>query len=152
MHRVWIYSIGKKDDRCMSALSKDFIDNTKRFARVETHNIFNKKINQAQRSEQAQKIYEEVFAPYLLDDGFNIALHPSGKKIDSFEFATLLQEHPKIAFFIGGAYGFGDGFLQKCDYRLSLSPLTMSHKVARIVLLEQIFRGFSIINNHPYHK
>ncbi len=152
MHKIFLYSIGKRDDRCMEQLLEEFVTNTKRFAKVELVNFYSKKINQAQKREDAQKIYEQTLKPYLLRDGLNVALHPGSKEYDSFGFAKLLEGHEKIAFFIGGAYGFGENFLQLCDIKLSLSKLTMSHKVAKIVLLEQIFRGFSIIHNHPYHK
>jgi 23S rRNA (pseudouridine1915-N3)-methyltransferase len=57
-----------------------------------------------------------------------------------------------IKFFIGGAYGFDDAFLKKSDNVISLGNITMSHKIAKAVLLEQIYRGFSILSNHPYHK
>ena len=54
--------------------------------------------------------------------------------------------------FIGVAYGFEDDFLKKSDVIVSLGKITMSHKIAKVVLLEQIYRGFSILTNHPYHK
>ena len=57
-----------------------------------------------------------------------------------------------LNFFIGGAYGFEDDFLKKSDAVISLGKITMSHKIAKAVLLEQIYRGFSILTNHPYHK
>jgi 23S rRNA (pseudouridine1915-N3)-methyltransferase len=57
-----------------------------------------------------------------------------------------------IKFVVGGAYGFEDSFLKKSDAVISLGKLTMSHKIAKAVLLEQIYRGFSILSNHPYHK
>ncbi len=57
-----------------------------------------------------------------------------------------------LSFLIGGAYGFEEDFLNKGHAIISLSKLTMSHKIAKVVLLEQIYRGFSILSNHPYHK
>jgi len=57
-----------------------------------------------------------------------------------------------VKFFIGGAYGFEESFLKKSDKVISLGKITMSHKIAKAVLLEQIYRGFSILSNHPYHK
>jgi len=72
--------------------------------------------------------------------------------MDSFAFSKLLEDRLTINFFIGGAYGFDREFLKMCDTTLSLSDLTMAHKVANLVLTEQIFRGLAILNNHPYHK
>ena len=75
-----------------------------------------------------------------------------GKKVDSFGFSKLLSDRLTINFFIGGAYGFDREFLKKCDTTISLSDLTMAHKIANLVLCEQIFRSLAILNNHPYHK
>ena len=81
-----------------------------------------------------------------------IALHPDGKKCDSLAFSKLLCDKIAIQFFIGGAFGFEESFVSRCDSVISLSELTMSHKIAKAVLLEQIYRAFTLLNNHPYHK
>ncbi len=57
----------------------------------------------------------------------------------------------ELAFAIGGAYGFSDGFRGEADRIISLSPMTFTHQMVRIFLLEQIYRGFTIINGEPYH-
>ncbi|BCD67804.1 23S rRNA (pseudouridine(1915)-N(3))-methyltransferase RlmH [Nitratiruptor sp. YY09-18] len=152
MHKIFVYSIGKKDEPHMQKLYEELIKNAKKYATIKVVNIYNKKINQAQSAESAQKVYTKALEPYILNDGLNIALHPDAKEPDSYAFSKILQESAKIAFFIGGAYGFEERFLKMCDKSLSLSRLTMSHKIAKAVLLEQIFRGLSLIHNHPYHK
>ena len=152
MRKIIIYAVGKKDEPCVRALVDEYVKQTARWARVEFVDIYTKKIHQAQKDpEAARKAYTEALRPYL-EGGFNIALHPDAKELDSHGFAELLGRHERIHFFIGGAFGFGEEFLRLCDMRLSLSRLTFSHKVAKIVLAEQIFRGCSIINHHPYHK
>jgi 23S rRNA (pseudouridine1915-N3)-methyltransferase len=85
-------------------------------------------------------------------NGYNIALDVLGKKVDSFGFAKLLENQPNINFFIGGAFGFERDFLKKCNTIVTLSDLTMAHKIANLVLQEQLFRALCILNNHPYHK
>jgi len=153
MHRITINSIGKKDDRCYACIYQDLIDNAKKYATINMNNIFNKKINQAHENVQkAKQAYTEVLEPYKIADGLNIALDPRGKQMDSFAFAKMLENNPKVAFFIGGAYGFEERFVRSCDIAVSLSALTMSHKIAKAVLLEQIFRALTIIHKHPYHK
>ncbi len=124
-----------------------------RFAKVEVHSLFNKQISKAQTvgELESQKAYNELYIPKL-SNGYNIALDVLGKQIDSFEFSTLLEDKITINFFIGGAYGFDREFLAKCDKTISLSQLTMAHKVANLVLCEQVFRSLCILNNHPYHK
>lgn len=124
-----------------------------KYAKIEVHSIFNKHISKAQTigAEASQKAYNDVFIPKL-QTGYNIALDVLGKKVDSFKFASMFQDHTTVNFFIGGAYGFDRNFLQKCDKVVSLSELTMAHKIANIVLCEQVFRSLCILNNHPYHK
>ena len=153
MNNINIYQIAKSSNDEFSKLIDNFIKMSSKYSKVEIHNLFNKKIAKAQTISEmdAKKSYSEVFEPFL-NNGYNIALDVLGKKVDSFEFAKLLQNNATINFFIGGAYGFEVSFLQKCDKKISLSELTFAHKIANIVLLEQIFRGLCINNNHPYHK
>ena len=131
----------------------EFIKMSSRFAKIEVHSLFNKQISKAQTigEIESQKAYNEVYIPKLTS-GYNIALDVLGKQIDSFEFSTLLEDKTTINFFIGGAYGFDREFLTKCDKTISLSQLTMAHKIANLVLCEQVFRSLCILNNHPYHK
>ncbi len=152
MHKIAVYAIGKKENRCYECLYEELIKNAKKYASIKMVDIFNKKINQAQSSGLAKESYTQALEPYLAQDYYTIALHPKAKELDSFEFAQIFKEHSKIAFFIGGAYGFEEAFLRGCDMSVSLSRLTMSHKIAKIVLLEQIFRALGILHNHPYHK
>ena len=140
-----IYSIEKKED--YKSIIDDFIKQSRQFANVKNITIYNKNI----AKNNNQKSYTEAFEKYLLN-GYNVALSPEGKLVDSFEFAKLLKDKQTINFFIGGAYGLEDSFKKRCDKTISLTPLTLSHKIAKIMLFEQVFRGLAINNNHPYHK
>lgn len=153
MSKINIYQIAKSSNCEFNKIIEDFIKMSSKYAKIEIHNLFNKKIAKAQTISdiEAKKSYSEVFEPHL-STGFNIALDVKGKKVDSFEFSKFFENSAVVNFYIGGAYGFESSFLQKCDKKISLSELTMAHKIANIVLLEQIFRGLCIINNHPYHK
>ncbi len=124
-----------------------------RYAKVEVHSLFNKQISKAQTigEKESQQAYNNLYIPKL-STGYNIALDVLGKQVDSFKFSKLLDDKITINFFIGGAYGFDREFLTMCDTTISLSQLTYAHKIANIVLVEQIFRSLCILNNHPYHK
>ncbi len=150
--KINIYSIAKSLNDEFDGIAKEFIKMSSKYAKVESFNMFNKNISKAQTigQKEAQQSYTDVFLPKM--QGFNIALDVLGKKHDSYSFSKLIDDKPVINLFIGGAYGFNNDFLNKCDCKISLSDLTMAHKVAHVVLLEQIFRGLCIINNHPYHK
>ena len=152
MAKINIYSIVKPSKDSFEPLIKEFIKMSSKYAKVEVHYIFNKNIAKAQTigQKEAQESYNQAYEPYL--KGFNVALDVLGKKHDSFKFAKLIEGKNEINFFIGGAFGFDNEFLKKCDTIISLSDLTMAHKVANLVLCEQIFRALAINNNHPYHK
>jgi 23S rRNA (pseudouridine1915-N3)-methyltransferase len=147
-----LYSIAKKENDDYSKIANDLSKMIKKFAKIDDKTIFTKEISKAQTisNMQAKKSYTNAYEPFL-QNSYNIALDVEGKHLNSFEFSNIL-DHSNINFFIGGAYGFEDDFLKRCDKKISLSTLTFSHKIAKIVLLEQIFRGLCIKNNHPYHK
>jgi 23S rRNA (pseudouridine1915-N3)-methyltransferase len=90
-------------------------------------------------------------------DGFIIVLDEKGQHMDSKEFAALLDKvdksnHKKLYFLIGGAHGHDAATLKKANKVISLSKLTFPHQMVRLILVEQIYRAFTINNNHPYHK
>jgi len=150
--KINVYSIVKPSKDQFDDLIKEFIKMSSKYAKVEVNYIFNKTIAKAQSigEREAQQSYSDAYEPLL--KGYNVALDVLGKKIDSYAFSEILDGKNEINFFIGGAYGFQREFLKKCDSIISLSDLTMAHKIANIVLTEQIFRGLCIKNNHPYHK
>ncbi len=150
---VEIISIAKKEKSIYDPLYKELEKMISRFAKVKDTEIFTKDVTKAHTisPDAAQKAYTKALEGYIGKD-FCITLHPDGKLIDSFEFSKLLDDRMSVKFFIGGAYGFEESFLKKSDKVISLGKITMSHKIAKAVLLEQIYRGFSILSNHPYHK
>ncbi|MCL1824031.1 MAG: 23S rRNA (pseudouridine(1915)-N(3))-methyltransferase RlmH [Oscillospiraceae bacterium] len=87
---------------------------------------------------------------------FRIILCAEGEKLSSEEFAKTLEkianEKSEICFIIGGSEGLSAGIKKHADLRLSLSDMTFPHRLARIMLLEQLYRAFSIQNNQKYHK
>ena len=151
--KIEIISIAKKESSLYDPLYKELKKMISRFAKVEDIELFPKDVAKAHTISQdaSQQAYTKALEPYLGKD-YSVTLHPDGKLIDSFEFSKLLNDRMSVKFFIGGAYGFDDHFINKSDQVISLGKLTMSHKIAKAVLLEQIYRGFSILSNHPYHK
>jgi 23S rRNA (pseudouridine1915-N3)-methyltransferase len=150
---VDVISIAKKERSLYDPLNKELIKMSSRFAKINDIELFNKDVTKAHTlsPEAAQRAYTKLLEPHL-NGVFTVALHPDGKIINSNEFSKLLEDKMSVKFFIGGAYGFEDQFLKQCDKVISLGKITMSHKIAKVVLLEQIYRGFSILSNHPYHK
>jgi 23S rRNA (pseudouridine1915-N3)-methyltransferase len=87
---------------------------------------------------------------------FVIALDQGGKSMSSEKLADLMNDHmiqsiPEWSLLIGGPYGLSDSLRQRADLVLSLSPMTLTHQMARLLLLEQLYRCCTIIRNEPYH-
>lgn len=149
---IKLYSISKTDNDCYTNLSIYYEKLISKYTKINTLNIYTKEIQKAQKlsAKDAKLAYSKGFSKHLGE--FNIALSENGKNIDSHSFAQIISTHSNINFFIAGSYGFESGFLNSCQECLSLGRLTLAHKLARLVLLEQIYRAYTIINAHPYHK
>jgi len=152
--KINIYIIDKKSkDKLYAPLIEHYTKIAKSFAKVEVFEIFTKEIGKAHdiSTEASQKSYTLALEKYLVG-AYNVALNPDSKEVDSFEFSNLFKDRGVVNFFIGGAYGLESGFLKQCNRDISLGKITLSHKLAKVVLMEQVFRGLTILNNHPYHK
>ena len=85
-----------------------------------------------------------------------ILLDEKGKEFSSMEFAKILQDKisyvgKDIVFVIGGAYGFSEDVYRRADSKISLSRMTFSHQMIRLIFVEQLYRAMTILNNNPYH-
>ena len=100
---------------------------------------------------------EERLLERIPENARVLALTREGKGMGSRALARTLEEMtvrsvPHAIFVIGGAFGLGDGVLRRADLRISLSPMTLPHELARLVLAEQLYRAGTILRNEPYHK
>jgi len=98
----------------------------------------------------------EILKKYLNSKGLLIILDERGKSLNSIEFAKflnkLLSSSNEITFLLGGADGISQDLKNQAKYSISLSPLTLNHEIALLVLMEAIYRGLLILKNHPYHR
>lgn len=93
----------------------------------------------------------------IRDDGYVIALAIDGKPLDSVELSEKIDKlglsgKSNVYFVIGGSLGLSDAVMKRADYKLSFSRMTFPHQLMRVILLEQIYRSYRIINHEPYHK
>lgn len=97
----------------------------------------------------------DLFLKRIQPNDFVILLDEQGKTFHSIGFAGYLQKlqlhHPHIVFVIGGAYGFSTEMYERANARLSLSAMTFSHQLIRLIFIEQLYRAFTIIKGEPYH-
>jgi 23S rRNA (pseudouridine1915-N3)-methyltransferase len=93
----------------------------------------------------------------LKPDDFLILLDENGKTLKSPEFADFIQKKEnqsikKLIFLIGGAYGFDEKIYERANDKISLSKMTFSHQLIRLIFMEQLYRAYTIMNNLPYHN
>jgi 23S rRNA (pseudouridine1915-N3)-methyltransferase len=137
--------IGKTKQPAIQMLTDEYLKRISRYAAVEASTL---------RDEAAlMKPYERSRArpPHLL-----VLLDGRGQQLSSEEFAQFLAEHARrstqpLLFAVGPADGFSDDSRKAASLTLSLGKMTLPHELARVVLLEQIYRAFTILKGHPYH-
>lgn len=158
--RIHVLSVGKLKDKYLREGALDYISRLKRHCRVEIMEVADEKapenLSTAEKNMVLKKEGERILGRIEYRTVV-VALDICGKKMSSREFADMLKGYmlsgkSDITFVIGGSLGLCDEVLKKADTRLSLSGMTFPHQLARLIILEQIYRAFKIINGEPYHK
>jgi len=108
-------------------------------------------------NEQIKATEAERLMKHIRDQDYVIALAIDGKMLDSVQLSQKIDQlgvegKSSIAFVIGGSLGLGDQVLRRADFKLSFSKMTFPHQLMQMILLEQIYRGYRILNHEPYHK
>lgn len=157
---ISIITVGKLKEKYL----KDGIDEYKkrlsRYCSIDIIEVQDEKAPESlsEKEEEQVKIREgQGILKHIKDGTYVIALDIKGKMISSEEFSTLISDlgisgNSNIAFVIGGSLGLSQEVLARADYKLSFSKMTFPHQVMRLILLEQIYRGFRIMKGEPYHK
>ena len=143
--RVRIIAVGKAKDRDLRSLLGDYYARIGRYAKLEEVEIKDGKVE-----EVAARLARSV-----PDRSRVVALEVDGQSLSSRGLAAWLERAENesvqsVVFLIGGAYGLPQELSKKADLRLSLSAMTLPHRLARLFLAEQIYRGFSILRGEPY--
>jgi 23S rRNA (pseudouridine1915-N3)-methyltransferase len=134
--KIFLYFIGKPRDEHANAMAEEYIKRSTRFAKCEMREIDPRRFDPFAKHPAAAKI--------LLD--------PAAKLCDSAAFARWFEEGRDLVFMVGGADGFSDDWRGRADRLVSLSPMTMPHELARVVLAEQIYRALTTLRGHPYPR
>jgi 23S rRNA (pseudouridine1915-N3)-methyltransferase len=138
--KLYLYYIGKSRDSHANAMAEEYFKRSNRFAKCEMREIHPDRFDLWAKHPSASKI--------LLD--------PIGRAYDSAQFTGLVKKNQDQArdmiFVIGGADGLSSDWRHRADLMMALSPMTMPHELARVVLAEQIYRAFTWLNGHPYPR
>ena len=143
---IKIICVGKVKE---NYLREAIFDYEKRISKYHKINII--EVEDSNMKDEANKINQ-----FIKNNDYIITLEIEGNMLSSTEFANKLDKtfitNSNITFIIGGSYGLDDIVKNKSNYKLSFSKLTFPHQLFRVILLEQIYRSFKILNNETYHK
>lgn len=153
---IKLLAIGKTDNKNLQALIDEYTKRLSFYIKFDLDIIPDiKNVKNLSESQQKQKEGELILAKLSATDHL-ILLDENGKSFSSVGFADELQKKMNagiktLAFVIGGPYGFSEEVYQKANGKISLSAMTFSHQMVRLFVTEQIYRGFTILRNEPYH-
>lgn len=158
---IKILCVGKLSEKFFKDACFEYQKRISAFSNIEIIEIAEEKIlNQTPNKKEIENILKkesERILNKISDNEFVITLEILGKMLDSESFSSFLKEKmndgkSKFTFVIGGSFGLCDAVKNRANFKLSFSKFTLPHQLFRIVLLEQIYRAFKIMNNQIYHK
>ena len=148
---IKIICIGKIKDSKLKSLIDDYYKRISNYTSIQIIELKDENENHDELKRESKEIEN-----YLDSKSYNIALDRLGKNIDSLKFSNLIDKtfisYSNINFIVGGSLGLDKNIINKCNIALSFSNLTFPHQLFRLMLLEQIYRSFKILNNERYHK
>jgi 23S rRNA (pseudouridine1915-N3)-methyltransferase len=153
--RITFLVVGKTNSSSIKAIEDDYLSRLNHYCKTEMKVVENNALKST-ASIQAKEKEGEMILKRIDPTDFVVLLDERGKQYSSIEFSKQLQQImlrsvKNICFVVGGAYGFSDAVYKRANTKISLSSMTFSHQIIRIIFLEQLYRAFSIINNTPYH-
>lgn len=157
---ITIICVGKLKEKYLKEASDEYSKRLGRYCRLEIIEVPDEKIPECASSRDEQIVREKEGRAILkhVKNGMHfITLDLKGKAMDSEKFAKYIETcglngRSSIAFAIGGSLGLSEDVLERSDFSISFSKMTFPHQLMRIILLEQLYRGFKIINGETYHK
>lgn len=158
--KITLITVGKIKEKYLKDAIAEYSKRLSRYCKLEIVEVADEKTpdNASDTVEDAIRDKEgERILKYIKEDAYVITLEIAGKMLTSEEMAEKIdklgvQGTSHIIFIIGGSIGLGREILKRSDYALSFSKMTFPHQLMRVILLEQIYRSYRIMNHEPYHK
>lgn len=153
---IRLLTIGKTDNKSLQTLIDDYTKRLSFYVKFDLEIIPDiKNVKNLSEAQQKEKEGELILSKITPTDQL-ILLDENGKTFSSVGFSDFLQKKMNagtktLVFVIGGPYGFSETVYQKAQGKVSLSEMTFSHQMVRLFVIEQIYRGFTILRNEPYH-
>ena len=158
--KITVITVGKIKEKYLKDAIAEYSKRLSKYCKLEIIEVADEKtpdnasevVENSVRDKEAERILK-----YIKEDMFVITLEIAGKMLTSEELSGKIERlgiegNSHIAFIIGGSIGLGKEVLKKSNYALSFSKMTFPHQLMRVILLEQIYRSYRIMNGEPYHK
>lgn len=154
--KIKLLVIGKTDDKNLVQLIEKYHKRLQHYIKFQLEVIPDIKKSKNLSLDQQKEKEGELILSKLQNTDQLVLLDDKGKQFTSIEFSKYLQKKmnagiKQLVMVIGGPYGFSDTVYKKANGKLSLSKMTFSHQMIRLFIVEQLYRGFTILNNEPYH-
>lgn len=157
---IRVLSVGKIKEKYLTEGIQEYAKRLGRYCRLTFCQVADEKTPDKASdalNEQIKLTEGQRLMKHIREQDYVIALALDGKMLDSVELSQKLGQlglegKSSVAFVIGGSLGLGDQVLSRANFRLSFSKMTFPHQLMQMILLEQIYRGYRILNNEPYHK
>lgn len=157
---ITVISVGKLKEKYLKEAIQEYSTRLTKYCKLDIIEVPDEKApeNMSAAEEDIVKLKEgQNILKNIKDDTYVIALAIQGKQLSSEKFSELISDlglrgKSNIAFVIGGSLGLSEEVLKRADYHLSFSAMTFPHQLMRVILLEQVYRGFRITRGEPYHK
>ena len=158
--KITLVTVGKIKEKFFEDAIKEYSKRLSRYCKLEILQVADEKTPEGASEAVELQIKEKEgqrILSLIRDDAYVIALAIEGKMLDSEELADRIEKLgvsgiSQIVFVIGGSLGLSAQVMKRADYALSFSRMTFPHQLMRVVLLEQIYRSYRIMNHQPYHK
>jgi 23S rRNA (pseudouridine1915-N3)-methyltransferase len=152
--RIIVAVVGKPKNEAIGAAIREYEDRAKRYWPLHVVEVKDEAVRAANTDRARRREGERLTA--AIGSAQVVACEVGGKRMSSPEFAEWVQKRREaaadVAFVIGGAYGLAEDLTERATARLSFSPWTLPHELARLVLAEQLYRAGTILRGEPYHK
>ena len=158
--KITVLCVGKIKEKYFTLGIDEYAKRLSRYCKLEIIEVADEKTpdNASENEELQIKAKEgDKLLRYIKDNAFVIALAIEGKMLTSEEVSEKMEQlgingDSNVVFVIGGSLGLDKRILDRADYKLSFSKMTFPHQMMRMVLLEQVYRGYRIMKGEPYHK
>tara|TARA_B100001248_G_scaffold143493_1_gene107757 strand:+ start:17422 stop:17895 length:474 start_codon:yes stop_codon:yes gene_type:complete len=155
--KIVLVCLGATNNHYLQEGISNYTKRLKHYINFEIKEIIVSKNKKSSNKNIIMNMESDLILSYLSQNDYVILLDEKGKIYNSKSFSKkienfLLHSQKRLIFIVGGAFGFNDKLKTRANEMLSLSNMTFSHQIIRLLFLEQLYRSFTIINNHPYHN